>query len=305
MVNNTPHMWIILALISAFFLGVYDIFKKISLKNNAVIPVLTFSILISALFFIPVIAFSYADPQKAQSLYIYVPCVDWSTHFFILLKALIVLGSWISAYFGMKHIPITLFSPIRATQPMWTVVGAFFIFSERLAPIQFIGVIVTIFSFYLFSLVGLKEGISWKNNRWIWLIILATLLGAASGLYDKHLMQQHDRMAVQVYSTMYQAVIMVIITLFLWFPTREKTTPFHWRWTIAGISLFLILADFVYFWALSSDGALISVISTIRRSGAVVPFLYGVVFLREKNLKTKTVLLGGVLMGVILLYIGR
>ena len=298
-------MWIVLALISAVFLGVYDIFKKVSLKGNAVIPVLTFSILISALFFIPVIAFSYIDPVKAQSFYIYVPHVDWSTHFFILLKALVVLGSWISAYFGMKHIPITLFSPIRATQPMWTVVGAFFIFSERLAPVQFIGVIITIFSFYLFSLVGLKEGISWKRNRWIWLIILATLLGAASGLYDKHLMQQYDRMAVQVYSTMYQAVIMIIITLFLWFPTREKTTPFQWRWAIAGISLFLILADFVYFWALSSDGALISVVSTIRRSGAIVPFLYGSLFLREKNLKTKAVLLGGVLLGVILLYIGR
>ncbi|MDR1730262.1 MAG: DMT family transporter [Prevotellaceae bacterium] len=298
-------MWIILALVSAFFLGIYDIFKKVSLKGNAVIPVLACSIFISAVCFLPVISFSYIDPQRAQSLFIYVPEVDWKTHLFILLKAVIVLGSWISAYFGMKHIPITLFSPIRATQPVWTVVGAFFIFSERLSPLQFVGVAITIFSFYLFSLVGLKEGISWKSNRWIWLIILATLLGAASGLYDKHLMLQYDRMAVQVYSTMYQAVIMLVITLLLWFPTRAKTTPFQWRWTIAGISLFLMLADFVYFWALSTGGALISVVSTIRRSGAVVPFLYGVVFLREKNLKTKAMLLGGVLLGVILLYVGR
>ncbi len=298
-------MWIIFALISALFLGVYDIFKKVSLKNNAVIPVLTSSILISALFFIPVILFSYVNPEKAQSLYIYVPHIDWNTHFFILLKALIVLGSWISAYFGMKYIPITIFSPIRATQPVWTVVGAFFIFSERLMPIQIAGVVITILSFYLFSLAGLKEGISWKKNKWIWLIVLATLLGAASGLYDKHLMRQYDRMAVQVYSTMYQAVIMIVVTLLLWFPTREKTTPFQWRWTIAGISLFLICADFVYFWALSLDGALISVISTIRRSGAIVPFLYGAMFLHEKNLKIKAILLGGVLLGVILLYIGR
>jgi drug/metabolite transporter (DMT)-like permease len=298
-------MWIILALLSAFLLGIYDIFKKVSLKNNAVIPVLTFSILISALFFVPFIVFSCVDPERARALYIYVPNVAWDVHFFILLKALIVLGSWISAYFGMKHIPITIFSPVRATQPVWTVIGAFLIFSERLTLVQLAGVAITIVSFYLFSLAGLKEGISWKKNRWIWLIILATLLGAASGLYDKHLMLQYDRIAVQVYSTMYQAVIMIIITLFLWFPARKKTTPFQWRWAIAGISLFLILADFVYFWALSSDGALISVISTIRRSGAVVPFLYGAIFLYEKNLRTKVILLSGVLFGVILLYIGR
>jgi len=298
-------MWIVLALLSALLLGVYDIFKKVSLKNNAVIPVLTFSILISALFFVPLIVFSCVDPERARSFYIYVPNVAWDVHLFILLKALIVLGSWISAYFGMKHIPITIFSPVRATQPVWTVIGAFLIFSERLTLVQLAGVAITIISFFLFSLAGLKEGISWKKNRWIWLIILATLLGAVSGLYDKHLMLQYDRIAVQVYSTMYQAVIMIVITLFLWFPARKKTTPFQWRWTIVGISLFLILADFVYFWALSSDGALISVISTIRRSGAVVPFLYGAVFLYEKNLKTKVILLSGVLFGVILLYIGR
>jgi drug/metabolite transporter (DMT)-like permease len=298
-------MWIFLALISAVLLGIYDIFKKISLKNNAVIPVLAASILISALCFIPVILFSYLNPEKAQSLFLYVPEIDWHVHLFILLKALIVLGSWMSAYFGMKNIPITIFSPIRATQPMWTVLGAFLIFSERLTPIQLMGVVITILSFYLFSLAGLKEGISWKKNKWIWLIILATFLGAVSGLYDKHLMQQYDRIAVQVYSTVYQAVTMILVLLFLWFPTRKKTTPFQWRWAIAGISLFLILADFVYFWSLSLDGALISVVSTIRRSGAVVPFLYGALFLHEKNLKVKAILLSGVLLGVILLYVGQ
>lgn len=298
-------MWIALALISAVLLGIYDIFKKISLKNNAVIPVLAFSIFISALFFIPVVLLSFFNPEQAQLLHIYVPETNRETHFFIFIKALIVLGSWISAYFGMKHIPITIFSPIRATQPIWTVLGAILIFSEQLSFIQSAGIFITIFSFYLFSLVGLKEGISWKSNKWVWLIILATLLGAASGLYDKHLMQQYDRLVVQVYSTMYQSLIMFFILMFLWFPNRKKTTPFQWRWSIAGISLFLILADYMYFWALSQEGSLISVISTIRRSGAVIPFLYGALFLHEKNRKQKAFLLCGILFGVILLYAGK
>ena len=33
-------MWILLAFLSAMLLGVYDVFKKVSLKDNAVIPVL-------------------------------------------------------------------------------------------------------------------------------------------------------------------------------------------------------------------------------------------------------------------------
>lgn len=297
-------MWVLLALCSALLLGIYDVFKKRSLKENAVIPVLASSIFISAVIFTPFLLLSTFAPQVMEGSYFYVPKMDFSTHLRIFLKSAIVLGSWISAYFGMKYVPITIFSPIRATQPMWTVIGAFFIFSEHLTPLQAVGVVVTIFFFYCFSLAGLKEGISWKKNKWIWLIILATLLGAASGLYDKHLMRSFDRVGVQVFSTMYQALLMLIILLTLWYPNRKKTTPFEWRWTIAGISIFLIFADYVYFWALSSEDALISIVSTIRRSGAVVPFLYGALFLGEKNLKLKGVLLCGILCGVALLTVG-
>ena len=138
---------------------------------------------------------------------------------------------------------------------------------------------------------------------WVWLIIAATLLGACSGLYDKHLLRNYDRMAVQVYSTLYQAVFMFAVLMLLWWPTHKKTTPFQWRWSIVGISVFLVIADFVYYKALSQPDSLISVVSTIRRSGAVISFLYGAFFLREKNLRTKGVYLLGVLLGVALLVI--
>lgn len=297
-------MWVLLALLSAILLGIYDVFKKRSLKENAVVPVLASSIGISAAIFIIPLVLSEIIPDEMHKVRFYIPHVDLGTHLRILLKSSIVLGSWISAYFGMKNIPITIYSPIRATQPVWTVIGAFFLFSERLTPMQSAGVAITIVSFYLFSLAGLKEGISWKKNQWIWLIVLATLLGSASGLYDKHLMCEFDRVAVQVYSTLYQAIIMLVVLFTLWYPNREKTTPFEWRWSILGISVFLMIADYVYYWSLSSEGSLISIVSTIRRSGAVVPFLYGALFLKEKNLRVKGMLLCGILCGVILLTFG-
>ena len=297
-------MWVFLALLSALLLGIYDVFKKVSLKDNAVIPVLAFPIFISSVLFVFPIILSKISPELMENSYFYVPSLSWKEHMYILIKAFVVLGSWMCGYFGMKHIPITVFSPIRATQPMWTVIGAFFIFSESLTPLQTAGVVLTIVSFYLFSLAGLKEGISWKHNRWVWLIILATLLGSASGLYDKHLMQSFNRVAVQVYSTLYQSVIMLFVFLLMWYPNRKRTTPFEWRWSIAGIALFLMMADYVYYWALSDKESLISIVSTIRRSGAVVPFLYGALFLREKNRRLKGILLCGILCGVILLTVG-
>lgn len=242
-------------------------------------------------------------PEEMKSVRFFVPSMTWSEHGYVFLKACLVLGSWTCAYFGMKNIPITIYSPIRATQPIWTVLGALLLFSEVLPPLQVVGVTVTILSFYFFSLVGLKEGVSWKTNHWVWLVILSTLLGADSGLYDKHLMQSFDRVAVQVYSTIYQLFIIGILLLFIWFP-RRRSFPFQWRWSILGISVFLMMADYVYYWSLSSDGALISVISTIRRSGAIVPFTFGALILKEKNLKVKSLLLCGILLGVTLLTLG-
>jgi transporter family protein len=296
-------MWVVLAICSALLLGIYDVFKKRSLRDNAVIPVLFLSIVISTFMFVPIVVLSVVSEDFKDSG-LYVPKADLEAHLYIFVKAVIVLGSWICAYFGMKNIPITIFSPIRATQPIWTLIGAVVFFAEVLSGWQVAGVVLTIVSFYFFSIAGLKEGVSWKSNRWVWLVILATLLGAVSGLYDKHLMRLFDRMTVQVYSSVYQTILMAAVLFFLWYPNRSKTTPFQWRWSIVGISVFLILADFVYFKALSMDDALISVVSTIRRSGAVVPFAYGALFLHEKNLKVKTVLLCGVLTGVFLLYVG-
>ena len=133
---------------------------------------------------------------------------------------------------------------------------------------------------------------------------MATLTGALSGLFDKYLMNRYDAMSVQVYYTFYQAIIMGFITLFLWAPTRKKTTPFTFKWAIFFISLFLVTADFVYFYALTLPDSMISVVSTIRRSGVIVPFLYGAFVLRDKNIKLKVLDLIGVLIGMFLLYLG-
>ena len=288
----------------ALFLGAYDVFKKVSLKDNAVIPVILTSICFSSGILLPFLILSQFFPSVLEGSIFFVPQVDFQTHLFLILKAVIVLTSWLFAYFAMKHLPISLASPIKATQPMWTVVGALLIFGEELNGFQAAGIGITLLSFFLFSFVGKKEGIHLKTNKWFWFIIMATLTGAVSGLYDKYLMKQFNSMAVQTYYTFYQAIIMGVITVFLWAPTRKKTTPFKFKWSIAFISLFLVTADFVYFYALTLPDSMISVVSTIRRSGVIVPFFYGAIIMHDKNIKLKIIDLIGVLIGMLLLYLG-
>lgn len=303
-------MWLLLAFLSAAFLGVYDSLKKKALKDNAVIPILFLNTLFSSLIFLPFIVLSATGTQLDGSIF-HVGSGGWEMHKNIVLKALIVLSSWILGYFGMKHLPLTIVGPINATRPVMVLVGALLFFGERLNMWQWIGVLLAVASFFLLSRSGKKEGIDFKHDHWIYMIVGAAIMGAVSGLYDKYLMAPSteggvglDRMMVQSWYNIYQCGMMLVMLLLLWWPKHESTTPFHWEWAIVGVSLFLSTADFMYFYSLSLPSAMISVVSMVRRGSVIVSFLFGALFFHEKNLKAKAFDLALVLLGMLFLYIG-
>lgn len=289
-------MWLAFAFLSAALLGFYDVSKKHSLRDNAVIPILFLNTLFCSLIFLP-LAFQ-------------TPFGGWEMQRFILLKACIVLSSWLLGYIGIKHLPITIVGPINATRPVMVLIGALLIFGERLNLWQWAGVLLAIMSFYLLSRSGKKEGIDFKHNRWILCTVGAAVLGAISGLYDKYLMATEGglglpRLTVQCWYNFYQMGMMGAMLLLLWWPKRKEGTPFQWRWSILLISIFLSVADYVYFYSLSLDGALISVVSMVRRSSVLVSFMLGALLFHEKNLRSKAIGLALVLLSMVLLWLGQ
>ncbi|GHV53372.1 permease [Bacteroidia bacterium] len=296
-------MWVALAFLSAFLLGIYDFNKKLSLTGNAVIPVLFFNTLISSLILLPFIVLSYQTHCLDGTMF-YVPRVSFKEHAAVFIKSVIVLSSWLAGYFAVKNLPLTITGPIKATQPVLALTGALLLFGERLNLCQWTGVMLSVLSFYLLSVSGKKEGIRFGSNKWIYFMALSAMLGALSGLYDKHLMRTLDVMTVQVWFNACQCVIMSFILLLLWYPQRKNTTRFKWRWSILYVSVFLVAADWIYFYALSFPDSMISIVSMIRRSNVLVTFAAGAFFLHEKNLKSKALDLLLVLIGMIFLYLG-
>lgn len=299
-----------MAFTSAALLGFYDAFKKQALNGNAVIPVLFLNTLFCSLIFLPFITLSFTGTIADGNIF-HVAAGGWQMHKYIVLKSLIVLASWLFGYFGMKHLPLTIVGPINATRPVMVLIGAFLVFGERLNACQWIGVLLAVASFFMLSRSSRKEGIDFQHNKWIYFVVTAALLGAASGLYDKYLMASPadggvglDRMMVQSWYNIYQCLMMAIVLFLLWWPQRKHSTPFRWRGSIVLISVFLSAADFVYFYALSVPGAMISIVSMIRRGSVVVSFLFAAAVLHERNLRSKAVDLALVLLGMLFLYIG-
>ena len=297
-------MWLTLAFTSAALLGLYDAAKKQSLTGNAVLPVLLLNTLFSTLLFLPMILVSECSLGWFDGTILEMPQGNLHAHALVSLKAVIVLTSWIFGYFGIKHLPITIVGPINATRPVMVLLGALLVFGERLNVYQWIGVLLGLFSLFLLSRSSRKEGVDFKHNIWIVLVFLASLTGAVSGLYDKYIMQQLNPVFVQSWYNLYQLLIMSVLVAVMWWPRRKQTTPFHWSWAIPLISIFLSLADFAYFYALSDEEAMISVVSMIRRGSVVISFLCGALLFHERNLRAKAFDLALILLGMLFLWIG-
>ena len=302
-------MWLLLAFVSATLLGFYDTSKKAALKDNAVLPVLFLNTLFSTIIFSPFILdvlvgndwFAGTSletaPYQGEGKML-------KAHLMVVVKAVIVLTSWIAGYFGIKHIPITIVGPINATRPVMVLVGAMLLFGERLNLCQWIGVLLSMLSIYLMSRSSKKENIDFVRNKWMWCVAIGTIMGAVSALYDKFIMTELSPLFVQSWFNLYQFIMMFIILMVVWYPTREKTTRFHWSWAIPLIAVFVGAADFSYFNALSMEDSMISVVSLIRRGSVLISFACGVIIFKERNLKAKIVDLLLILIGMIFVYFG-
>jgi transporter family protein len=90
----------------------------------------------------------------------------------------------------------------------------------------------------------------------------------------------------------------------LWYPKRNTSVSFKFKWTIPAIGVVLSVADFLYFYALSEPESLIGIISIIRRGSVVIAFSLGALIFREVNIKIKALALFGILAGIILILLG-
>ncbi|ADY30672.1 MULTISPECIES: DMT family transporter [Cellulophaga] len=296
-------MWMYLGLLSALFLGLHNLCKKHAVQGNEVFPVLLGTITAGFLLLLPFYLGSKFYPEFTKEIGFYITDIPWQNHALIVIKSMLMAGSWVLAYQALKHLPITIVTPIRSAGPFFTFIGAIFIYHERPNYWQWIGFFLIIFSVFLYSRIGKQEGINFKKNKWIFAIIGATFLGSSSGLYDKFLIQQVNLnpQTLQFWFCWYTILILLVILAITWFPKADKRKAFKWRWSIPAVGILLQTADYFYFKALQDPDALIMLLSAIKRSQILIAVLLGGILFKEKNKRKKLIPLAGILLGVALI----
>lgn len=287
-------MWLWLALLSALLLGFYDIAKKQALAKNGPIEVLFAATAISTILLSPCF-FLYSGP--------------WTHHLMLMAKAVLVSASWISGMYALKLLPITTVSPLKATRPFFVVLLSLLIFGEKLNALQYAGVALALASIALTSFSGRRDAAGSGSRAGYVAIGVSIAAGVASALYDKHIMVQMHPLFVQSWTNLY---ITIIVGLYL-LATRalarrssgNSVTPgFRWDWVLLGTAVLITGADMAYFFALGSEGALLSVISIVRRASVLVTFVFGALIFKEKNLGGKALALLMLLGGMVCLMLG-
>lgn len=290
--------WFLPIIGSALGLGFYDICKKHAVRDNSVMPVLFFATLTGSLFFIAGVLL-FGDFRSA------IVCTP-HVWFLLLLKSLLVGSSWTCVYYAMRDLPISLAAPIRASSPLWTFLGGLILFHEVPTIWQAVGMTLIFGGYYFFSVLGKMEGFSFRRSRSVHLILLGTLLGACAALYDKYLLNtlRIPRDTLQLWFSI-DLVFILGSAYLIRYLAFKGTRRFEWRWTIPATGILLILADFLYFYAVSMPDIHISILSLVRRCNCVVAFGFGVWLFHDANVKRKAIALLFILLGVAVLGLAK
>lgn len=297
-------MWIWAAVFSAILLGIYEVAKKQASTCNGVLHILLYGTAIGALFFMPFIISSVFELGLAEGTPLEMHRGTLNDHLLIILKSLIVTISWILGLFGLKNLPITTVGPIKASRPVFILLGSILIFGEHLNAYQWIGVVITITALFLLSISSKNEGVDFTRNKWIYCMFGSVFAGVVSALIDKKIMTWMSPIFVQSWCNFYITLMMAIIVVVCRLSKSRLYEKFTWDWTIVWIAVFLTVSDFLYFYSLTDPDAMISVVSLLRRCSVIVTFIAGAIFFKEGNIRSKALILLLLLAGAAILVFG-
>ena len=277
-------MWLWLSVGSALLLGVYDVAKKRALSRNNVYWILLSATALTTVFLCP---FLTKGPL--------------SDHFSLIFKALMVSVSWISGLKAMECLPLTTVSTMKASRPMFVVIFSILLFGERLNLVQWLGVAVVMTALFLSSRSAGHDTDKITSTKGVAFMIVSVLSGAASALWDKVILKNLQPLFVQSWTNLYVTILLAVVVLIQYLTDKKHFQPFVWDWRILLIAVLITAADALYFYAVKDPNAMLSIVSTIRRTSVVVTFIGGAWILKEGHIRDKAVVLVLMLAGVALL----
>lgn len=295
-------MWIVFGVLAGVLLGLYDFWTKKSMEKNGVINIVFWTSFFGMLALVPAIALG----QKGAALSLSALTLGYKDQLLIFAKGTAMTLSWIMAYYSVKELPMSFSGAVRASGPLWTFVGGVLLFGEFLTPLQFALILISVASYYAFSQIGKKEGIHVLKSKPVLMMLAATMLSAATTAYDKYLVQNTgiSAVSIQAVSAIHRfALAAVIFGLYKICSKNDGATS--WSFYIPLVGVAWVAAEYVYFLAIVDPESNVTYLSVFRRTSLIIGFILSAVFLQEKFLKQKAVVIGILVLSTVILIVKR
>lgn len=279
-------MYIFLALLSALFLGCYEVLKKVSLKKSSIHETLFFYCLCG--FFVSLVFIN-----KAIS-------IDFIDVLIILMKSGIIVLNWFLVLKCMQKLDVAIVVCFSLLNTTLVVFFSHFIFGEVITIMHFLSLLFIATGIILLTLLERKETKEQVDNQYKYIIflILGSMLGACSAMLDKYLINVRnvESGAVLVWFLFFNSIIYGTIYLCKNKKIEFKKLKSNYWLVLTGIGI--ALADVVYYSAISLVGAQISLISILRKCSVIVATILASLFLKEKHLFKKLGVLVIMIIGI-------
>lgn len=279
-------MYIFLALASAIILGFYEVLKKVSLRKSSIYETLFFyclcAFLVSLVFIVDAVSVSLMDVV------------------FILLKSGIIVFNWLLVMKCMEKLDVAIVVGFGLLNTILVIFASSILFKEQITWLHFVSLFFISIGIVLITLLDRKENKKEVTNHYHYIILLvfSSVLGTCSALLDKYLINIRN---VETGAILFWFMLFLSIVYGGIYVAKNKKI----EWKKLKINYFLILtgisialSDMVYYSAIGSSGAQISIISISRKCSVIVATILASVFLKEKHLLKKLAILLIMLIGI-------
>lgn len=281
--------WLYLSMISGVLVGFYYIVQKMATQNTKVLNVLFVHCFFCFLFM-------SVNFNQAKELELY-------TIFLIFIKAFIIFIGWTCSMNALKNLPISIITPFNTITPLLTIIIGIVFLHEVLSIFQILGIIILLTSYYMISKSGNIEVNGLFRNKYFWFMFVGAVSNALSAVLDKVIMKNAQTPQMQFWFMFFLWVLYTIVLIYNKIKTKEK---FYIEkkslFFILCMSIFILVADYIYFNVVKDPKSMISIILPLRNMSIIVSVLVGGLIFKEKNLLQKFFRVIFVIIGLALMF---
>ena len=274
--------WVILTILYAIFLAFINTSKKKAVEKNSVYEVLAKMTLIAFML-------SFIITKDAFK-------IDYNFIPILFLKASIIVVSWILAAKAMQKMSISLFSMIKISRIIFSVLLSSIFLGEKITYITLIGMTIIICGLMLVNKEANREANRENNKktnnvkqfRIILMILMACLLSSISAIIDKKIL-------VHINSGQLQFWFLMFLTIIYWTIIKIKKEKvsiigINKNYWILIAAICLVVGDRLLFKA-----------NEITDSNVIITILLGKLLFKEKKIIKKLLYSLFIILGILIM----